>query len=593
MAFGLKHNRLTLLQRSEKFVLALRGGVVGLCLCLLPARLMAEPDLVVEQPAGTPVASEDLITFPDRLVGSTVTLAFTLSNAGTNTLDSLSIDFTGPEAGQFGITGDALIDLEPGSNQVLNVTFTPAGLAGASATLAIASNDPDENPFLLYLSGTGVLPGRPDQTFRPEITGSAVYAMAQQPDGKIIIGGNFTSINGQPRNHIARLLPDGTLEGLDTFNPGSGASSQVNCIALQPDGKIVIGGNFTSINGQSRNRIARLNPDGTLEGTDTFNIGTGPNGFVYAVVVQPDGKIILGGSFNNVNGQSRSRIARLTSAGAVESSANFNIGAGANNVVRALAVDAAGRILVGGQFTQFNNQSRGRIARLGAIGALESTATFNPGTGAAPANSMVRAFAIQPDGKILATGDFTTFNGISRSGIVRLHSNGNVESNATFNPGIGASASVNSLCLQADGRILIAGDFTSYSGAASPRIALLNPDGTQVSDTLFSSGGGANDSIWDVTQTVDGAILAAGEFDDFDGSPPPGSSACSIRRRMTTLTSPSPTRCAGCVVERRRSCTPQPWTCPSTAVPRGRPSTPPPASPADGRARGCPFRAPG
>ena len=81
MAFGLKHNRLTLLQRSGEFVLALRGGVVGLCLCLLPARLMAEPDLVVEQPAGTPVASEDLITFPDRLVGSTVTLAFTLSNA--------------------------------------------------------------------------------------------------------------------------------------------------------------------------------------------------------------------------------------------------------------------------------------------------------------------------------------------------------------------------------------------------------------------------------------------------------------------------------------------------------------------------------
>ena len=157
---------------------------------------------------------------------------------------------------------------------------------------------------------------------------------------------------------------------------------------------------------------------------------------------------------------------------------------------------------------------------MNSSGALESTATFNPGTGAAPSGSTVRAFAIQPDGKILAVGDFTSFNGSPRSGIARLMTNGSVESNATFNPGIGASAGVNSLCLQADGRILIAGDFTTYSGAATSRIALLNSDGTQVSGAVFSVGGGANDIVWDITQTADGAILAAGEFDGFDGSPP-------------------------------------------------------------------------
>lgn len=489
-----------------------------LAVIALPGR--PEADISLEQPAASTLTDGALVTFPDRLAGGTATLEFTLSNEGTNSLTSLSGEISGPEAVQFQLEDFSTEDLPPASSRVFRVSFTPADLAGASATLAIGSNDPDENPFLVYLAGTGVLPGRPDHTFHPEVNGTAVYAVAVQPDGKLIIGGNFTSINGQPRNHIARLLPDGTLEGLDTFNPGTGASSQVNCIALQPDGKIVIGGNFTSFNGQSRNRIARLNSDGTLESTTTFNPGTGPNGFVYAVVVQPDGKIILGGSFNNVNGQSRSRIARLTSGGAVEAPSEFNIGSGANNVVRTLAIDSAGRILVGGQFTVFNGQSRGRIARLGSIGALESTATFNPGTGAAPANSVVRALVIQPDGKILAAGDFTTFNGSSRSGIVRLHSNGNVESNASFNPGIGASAGVNSLCLQADGHILIAGDFTSYSGGATPRVALLNPDGTQVSGTLFSVGGGANDIVWNITQTVDGAILVAGEFDDFDGSPP-------------------------------------------------------------------------
>lgn len=591
MAFGMKHNGVTLLLHRGSLVRALRVGAVGFCLLPGLTHLRAEPDIQVEETVGAPLVNQDLVTFPDRLVGSTATLAFTISNTGTNTLSSLSVDLTGPEAARFGTTSGALADLEPGSNQVLNVTFTPSALAGASATLTIASNDPDENPFLLYLSGTGVLPGRPDQTFRPEVNGSAVYAVAQQPDGKILIGGNFTAINGQARNHIARLLPDGTLEGTGTFNPGAGASAQINCIALQSDGKIIIGGNFTSINGQARNRIARLHPDGTLESTATFNPGTGPNAAVYAVVVQPDGRIILGGAFTGVNGQTRNRIARLTSAGSLEDSTNFNIGSGANNPVRAVAIDGVGRILVGGQFTQFNGQSRGRIARLGAIGALESTATFNPGTGAAPGGSMIRALAVQPDGKILATGDFTTFNGVSRSGIVRLHTNGAVESNATFNPGIGASAGVNSLCLQADGCILIAGDFTSYSGAATPRVALLNPDGTQVSATLFSAGGGANDIVWDIAQTADGAVLAAGEFDDFDGSPPRALSACSTRRPPIPSTSPSPTGCAGCAAGRRRSCTPPRSICPSTAAPPGLRFRPPPASPEDGRARGCRCRA--
>ncbi len=486
----------------------------------MPRPGQSDADIAVAQPPGSPLSSGALVTFPDRLVGTSVALDISLSNEGTNTLTDLTAGITGPQADQFSLEAFNLADMAPGSNRVFRVRFTAGDLAGASATLEMTSNDPDENPFLVHLSGTGVLPGRPDHTFRPEVSGVAVYAVATQPDGRIVIGGNFTSINGQPRNHIARLLPDGTLEGLDTFNPGTGASAQINCIALQPDGKILVGGNFTSFNGQARNRIARLNPDGTLEGTATFNMGSGPNGFVYALVVQPDGKIILGGSFNNVSGQSRNRIARLTSGGALESSANFNIGSGANNVVRALALDSAGRILVGGQFTTFNGQSRGRIARLAAIGALESTATFNPGTGAAPGSAVVRAFAVQPDGKILVAGDFSTFNGISRSGIVRLLPDGSVEGNATFNPGIGASGGVHSLCLQADGRIVIAGDFTSYSGAAAPRIALLNADGSLVPGSVFTPGGGADDSIWDVTQTADGAILAAGEFDDFDGSPP-------------------------------------------------------------------------
>src|SRR5262245_39430326 len=90
-----------------------------------------------------------------------------------------------------------------------------------------------------------------------------VWAVVVQPDGKILIAGDFTSVHGVPRNRIARLLSDGSLD--TSFDPGSGADTTVNCMALQSDGKILIGGSFSSINGTSRSHFARLNSNGSLD----------------------------------------------------------------------------------------------------------------------------------------------------------------------------------------------------------------------------------------------------------------------------------------------------------------------------------------
>ena len=120
-----------------------------------------------------------------------------------------------------------------------------------------------------------------------------VNSIAVQADGKILAGGDFNeqSIGGQTRNRIARL--DATTGLADSFDPN--ANSFVNSIAVQADGKILAGGNFNSIGGQTRNRIARLETDGRVD--QTFNLGnlltlgTG----VFATAVQPDGKILIGG----------------------------------------------------------------------------------------------------------------------------------------------------------------------------------------------------------------------------------------------------------------------------------------------------------
>ncbi len=132
-----------------------------------------------------------------------------------------------------------------------------------------------------------------------------VRALVVQPDGKILVGGWFTTLGkdtvGNPvtRNYIGRLNHDGSPD--TTFNPG--ASNFVRALAVQPDGKILVGGDFTRLGGggtgtEFRNYIGRLNADGSLD--TTFNPGT--NGYVYALAVQPDGKILVGGDLTRLGG---------------------------------------------------------------------------------------------------------------------------------------------------------------------------------------------------------------------------------------------------------------------------------------------------
>jgi uncharacterized delta-60 repeat protein len=332
---------------------------------------------------------------------------------------------------------------------------------------------------------------------------NAVFTTSIQSDGKIIVGGSFTAFNGTVRNSIARLNPDGSLD--TGFNPGSGFNNSVNTTSIQADGKIIVGGTFTTFNGTARSRIARLNPDGSLD--TGFNPGSGFNNAVFTTSIQSDGKIIVGGGFTAYNGTTRNRIARLNVNGSLDT--GFNPGSGFNNTVNTTSIQADGKIIVGGDFTTFNGTARNCIARLNPDGSLDTT--FNPGNGF---NSAVFTTSIQADDKIIVGGSFTAFNGTTINRIARLNPDGSLDTG--FNPGSGFNINVSTTSIQADGKIIVGGTFTTFNGTARNRIARLNVNGSL--DTGFNPGSGFNGSVRTTSIQADGKIIVGGFFTTFNGT---------------------------------------------------------------------------
>lgn len=348
--------------------------------------------------------------------------------------------------------------------------------------------------------------GTLDSTFADGLSGAnrTVVGIALQQDGRILIGGDFTTVNGEPRNRIARLHPDGTLD--ESFGRDlSGADGAVYCLALLGDGKILIGGDFSEINGLPRERVARLNQDGTVDAI--FGEGhAGADGSVGALAVQSDGKILIGGRFTNIAGSPRNRIARLHADGGLDDGFGKDL-AGADESVGEILLLSDERILISGGFTHLNGDPSAHIARLNRGGTLDES--FDASISGRFA--WVRSLAVQPDGKLLAGGRFTLVHGEPRKGVARLHPDGGLDEE--FHPQSGGlNPWVKTMALQPDGNILIGGSFRKINGERQSNLARLHPDGSL--DSTFRAELAGAPFFDAIAVQPDGRIIAGGGYFD-------------------------------------------------------------------------------
>jgi len=344
---------------------------------------------------------------------------------------------------------------------------------------------------------------------------SWITTLVPLPDGKILAGGitvQFISSGNRSHTNLVRLNPDGLAD--DSFNVGFtqfGSRDVVNCTALLPNGQVMVGGYFYEVNRQSRFHLARFEPDGSLDlKFDPIYLEDSVN----SIRIQPDGKILICGWFNAYDFPGNAGLCRLNPDGRVDDTFK----ASANGPVVAMDLQPDGKVLAMGRFTKIGGQSRTNFARLNADGSLDAgfqSARFNcfgqPGFGTPYYGTLL----VQPDGKILLGGLFDHVNGLAHTNIARFNTDGSLDDGFTGQADLHNCLGVQTLTLQANGSLLVGHDSLTFNGISCPNLSRLNPDGTLDPGFGRTSVGGA--VVYNASLQMDGKILIAGAIASLAG----------------------------------------------------------------------------
>lgn len=332
---------------------------------------------------------------------------------------------------------------------------------------------PNANGGLVILNQTGTAV----YGFQPGADGF-IYTTVVQPDGKILVGGNFQQWNGQLANRLYRFNADYSPD--TTFNTNfhnattnKGANGAIHSIALQGDGKILIGGGFSNINNNARGRICRLNPNGTVD--TTFAASTGFNGNVLTIEIDDQNRIYCGGDFSTFNNSTAMKGIRLTTSGLLDP--GFNVGAfGFNNTVRKIKIDADKNIMFGGNFTYYDNRFLSKIVKLTPYGSVQEN--WVGGTSLTDIVTVVNDIDFLSTGEIIIGGNLPIYKTEIIKNIVRLNSNGQFENATRLNDVVRAIKVI------PGDKIVIGGEFTQYVSGNNGSTPRYIPIGTTLTQTI-------------------------------------------------------------------------------------------------------------
>ena len=363
-----------------------------------------------------------------------------------------------------------------------------------SAVSPAAAQDADGSIDTQFNPGSGLAPD----------PGAAITSV-QQPDGKVVIGGYFLTYNGTSAHAIARVNPDGSLDS--TFNSGAGfGTGSVAALAIQPNGQILAGGQFFDYDGVARSFLARINPDGSLD--QSFNNGVGFNRQVSALAVLRNGDILVAGDFDQYNDETVGPMVRLNSDGSLDRGFHSEDGI-EGAAVQTIAPQADGDIMIGGIFGHYGSSDANSIARLKANGSVDPS--FSGGAGfhdpmGAP-NGLVQSItSIGND--LLVTGNFDRYKNTAASSIIRLNQDGTID--PSFATGSGFDGQINEAVLQPNGMIVVIGNFNNYRDQSARGILRLSPSGDR--DRSFDAGTGFNSPVSTMQLLPTGKAVVGGFF---------------------------------------------------------------------------------
>jgi uncharacterized delta-60 repeat protein len=441
---------------------------------------------------------------------------------GGDTNQSGSLSFTTVDgtaiAGANYLSTNGVLSFAPGElEESVVVALLDDGLAGPDRNFIFRLENPAPGcglgqPNSLVIT---VLDHQRPGSLDPQLGGRAgpsrlVSALTVRPDGKVLCGGQFTSVNGLERSGIVQLNADGTVDlGFQAARLPVGPEPEAGevyggvwSMVAQPDGRLLVGGEFPSVNGVPRPNLVRFNPDGTLD--PSFQ-PVAPNGRVVGIVLQPDGKIVISGGFTELGGQWRPLVARLCPDGSLDSTFSYAV---AGFVMPfALALQPDQKILLAYWDASF----------LSLCVRLHPNGTRDIGfrTPTLPKWSGVRSLVGLPNGQVLIGGDFKTFNGRPHRLLARLQADGTLDE--TFNPPFGTNGIVTDLVPLPDGRLLVAGMLSLTNAPARRNLLRLNPNGSL--DSGLDLGQGPNDFVFDMAASADGWLYLAGAFTAINGLP--------------------------------------------------------------------------